>query len=569
MRDLPALDPGTPNTRSPAGYLRWIAGLHRGPLLLGMGYGILCMLAPALMPAAIGEAIDAGVGARDQGALLRWGAVVLLLGVVQAVAGILQDRSGVAASLGAAYRTLQLVTRQATRLGATLPKRLSTGDVVSAGVNDVVQIGGALEATGRAAGAVATIVVVTTIMLAASWQLGLVVLVGVPLMALATSLLIRPLHRRQGSVRAQQGELNSHAVDVVSGLRVLRGIGGEKAFEKRYHAESQRVRQAAARVARVEALLGGAKVLLPGLLVVVVVRLGAQYVLAGRITAGELVAFYGYAVFLATPLRRLTDAVDRFTRGHVAAQHVVRFLTLEPEAAPVTGRARPHEPAALADPVSGVVAAPGRFTAVVCASPADADALADRLGGYTPSTVTYGGVPLRELPLDEVRRRVLVTDNDARLFSGSLRTVLDPAGRAGDADEVWDRALDAASARDILEGLPGGLDGVVVGAGTEFSGGQRQRLRLVRALISDPEVLILVDPTSAVDAHTEARIAQRLHTARGGRATLVLTTSPLLLDRADHVLHVDAGKVVAAGTHGELLADPRYRSVVTREEEAA
>jgi ABC-type multidrug transport system fused ATPase/permease subunit len=125
-----------------------------------------------------------------------------------------------------------------------------------------------------------------------------------------------------------------------------------------------------------------------------------------------------------------------------------------------------------------------------------------------------------------------------------------------------------ASADDVLDALSGGLEAEVEERGRSFSGGQRQRLALARALAVDPEVLVLVEPTSAVDAHTEARIAVRLAAHRAGRTTAVVTASPLLLDRVDHVVFVHEGLVVAEGTHRELLAtEALYRRAVTRGEE--
>lgn len=564
MRSLPVGDPGTPDARSPVRYLIWVARRQRGYLLIGIGYATLWWLTMALVPAVMGKGIDA-ITAKDVPALLTWAAVLSGLGAVQAVAGILRHRMAVYNWLSAAYRTVQVTVRQATRLGATLPKRMSTGEVVSVGNSDIAHIGNAVDILLRGVGAIVAIVAVTVILIRTSTPLGLTVLIGVPIMAAAVGPLLKPLHRRQHAHRDLQGELSTRAADIVAGLRVLRGIGGEQVFADRYTGESQRVRHAGVRVAAVESVLEGAQILLPGLLIAGVTWLGATFAIRGEITAGQLVAFYGYAVFLIAPLRTLTEAADKLTKGHVAARRVVRILQLEPE---VTGGVGHSAGGLLRDVASGVGIRPGVFTAVAAAVPEEAVTIADRLGGYADGDVDFGDVPLSTLPIAEVRRRILVADNDARLFAGVLRDELDVTGRASDADIA--AALRAACAEDIVEALPGGLDGRVAESGQEFSGGQRQRLRLARALTADPEVLILIEPTSAVDAHSEARIADRLAKARAGRTTLVCTTSPLVLDRTDQVIYVEDGLVRAQGTHRDLLAvNPAYRAVVTRGEDLA
>ena len=176
-----------------------------------------------------------------------------------------------------------------------------------------------------------------------------------------------------------------------------------------------------------------------------------------------------------------------------------------------------------------------------------------------------GDRPLEELSLAALRRRIVVSEQEPILFSGELRAQLDP-WRARSDDAVL-AALAVANAQDVLDALPGGLDETIDERGRSFSGGQRQRLVLARALLADPEILVLVEPTSAVDAHTEARIARDLRTARDGRTTVIVTTSPLVLDRADRVVLVEEGLATAVGTHRELLRDsPAYREVVTRGE---
>lgn len=567
MRPLPVADPGVPDHRSPTRFLLWLASRTLPTLLGGAGVGILWMVSQAFMPAVVGKAIDAGIRARNLDALTVWALLLLGLGLVQAVAGVVRHRLAVFNWLSAAYRTVQLTIGQANRLGATLPKRLATGEVVSIGTADINHVGGALEITARAAGAVVGIVVVTTILLGTSVPLGLVVLIGVPVLVVVVGGLIPPLHRRQQAYRDQEGALTTRANDIVAGLRVLRGVGGEPVFSARYQQQSQRLREHGVRVAKVSSLLAAGEILLPGLFVALVSWMGARFALRGEITPGQLVAFYGYAAFLVTPLRTLTEAIDKITRGHVAARRVIRLLDLEPEFTDPAQPARlPHIAGDLIDAESGFVARAGRLTAVAATDSTDAAALADRLGRFADGEVTLAGVPLRDLALVTVRERILVADNDARLFSGRLRAELDPLDRAD--DDAVKAALAAASATDIVEALPEGWDTVVAERGREFSGGQQQRLRLTRALVADPPVLVLVEPTSAVDAHTEARIADRLGAARQGRTTVVCTTSPLVLDRADVVAFVDDGKVIAEGTHRELLdAEPLYAAAVTRGED--
>ncbi len=305
--------------------------------------------------------------------------------------------------------------------------------------------------------------------------------------------------------------------------------------------------------------------LLPGIFVVLVTWLGARFALEGKIRPGELVAFYGYAAFLVIPLRTAAEAVDKITRAYVGTRRMLAILAVEPGVRDTGGAgASPPAGSQLVDAVSGTALAPGLLTALVPTLPEEAAPVVDRLGGFTRSEgVSLGGIPLGQIALAEVRRRIVVSETDPLLFSGTLRSELDPWGRA--SDEQILAAIHVANAEDVLEALPGGLDGEVDERGRGFSGGQRQRLVLARALLADPETLILVEPTSAVDAHTEARIAERLHEARAGRTTAVVTTSPLVLGHADRVVLLDQGRVVTAGTHKELLRSSRaYRETVTR-----
>jgi ABC-type multidrug transport system fused ATPase/permease subunit len=537
-------------------------------LVGGMLFGIVWMSCQAVMPAVIGRAIDRGVADKDGSALLTYAGLMLAIGLVQAVTGIMRHRFAVTNWLTAAYRTVQLVGRQATHLGGALARKVSTGEVVAIGTNDISNLGQVMDVSARFSGAIVSFLLVAVILLSTSVPLGLLVLIGVPGLMLLIGPLLRPLDRRSRHQRHLTGELSNTASDIVGGLRVLRGIGGEQVFHDRYRRESQATRQAGVQVARLQSVLDALQVFLPGVFVVIVVWLGARYAVQGRISPGELVAFYGYSAFLMIPLRTATEYANKLIRARVSASRVIKVLALTPDHLDPADPAEPPPPGAeLADARTGLRIGSGLMTALVSDQADEAAALADRLGLCAPEVdddVTLGGVPLTRMRRADVRRRIVVSDTGATLFSGRLATVLDTAG--GDVP----RALATASTDDILEALPDGLDSVVAERGRTFSGGQRQRLVLARALAGDPEILVLVEPTSAVDAHTEARIAARLRGHREGRTTIVVTSSPLVLDAVDEVAFLRGGRVVATGTHRDLLEnDAGYRAVVTREQEPA
>jgi ABC-type multidrug transport system fused ATPase/permease subunit len=288
-----------------------------------MTFGIVWMAAQAFIPAVLGKAIDEGIAARNGERLLQWTAVLFGVGILQGMAGVMRHRFAVTNWLTAAYRTVQVVTRKSADLGATLPKHLATGEVVSVGAGDLSYVGNLMENSARFAGAIVAFFVVATILLSSSTALGLVVLIGVPVMLFALGPMLRPLHKMQFAQREAVGELNSLGSDIVAGLRVLRGIGGEESFSRRYRAESQQVRKAGVRVAGIQSVLDAAQVLLPGIFVVLVVGLGAHFALRGQLSAGSLVAFYGYATFLVLPLRTATEFANQLMRGLVAAGRVI------------------------------------------------------------------------------------------------------------------------------------------------------------------------------------------------------------------------------------------------------
>jgi ABC-type multidrug transport system fused ATPase/permease subunit len=562
MRPLPVPDPGAPNLKSASRFVLWLMARQRASVTLGIVWGCAWMIAQALVPAAIGAAIDA-LAAHRVAAFTEDCLAVLALGVLTAVTGVLRHRRVVANFLDASYRIIQLITDHGARLGDTLARLISTGEIVSVGTADVDAVGGAIDVSGRGSGAIAALIVVAVILLTRSLPLGLIVLIGGPVMTTLVGVLLRPLHQRQQRYRALQGELSTRAADIVAGLRVLRGIGGEPAFSARYRDQSQDLRHVGVHVARTESFLAGAEVLLPGMFVTAATWIAAHYALHKAIRPGQLVTFYAYTSFLAVPLATLTEAADKIVRGHVAAGRVIAILRLKPWVAdPEHPAADPGAGAALADPASGLRVTPGEMLGLAADDPAQAAELADRIGGYLNQPgPRLGTVQLTDLPVATVRTRILVATNDAHIFAGQLAEQVAGARRASEAETV--AALTAAAAHDVVDAV--GLGGHLAARGRTLSGGQAQRIRLARALVADPDVLVLVEPTSAVDAHTEAMIASGLRAAREGRTTVVISNSPVLLDRADRVAFLSDGTIAAEGTHRELISrNAEYAAAVTR-----
>ena len=246
----------------------------------------------------------------------------------------------------------------------------------------------------------------------------------------------------------------------------------------------------------------------------------------------------------------------------------------------------------LTDTVSEVTVEPGLITGLVCANPDASAAIARRLARQedsTQPTLLIDGTDARTLPLDLVRRSIILSDTDPQLFAGTLRDqvrganspeprergvrelvwrdVIENATRQEDSlivpevderDSQWLAALHVADADDVVESVNGGLDGAVAEKGRTLSGGQRQRVALARAVAANPAVLVTIEPTSAVDSHTESRVAQRLAQARHGKTTVIVSASVLVLEHCDEVIVLDdAGREIVRGSHRELREKAR------------
>ncbi|TXS22978.1 ABC transporter ATP-binding protein [Streptomyces sp. ms191] len=526
----------------------------------------------ALVPVVIGAAIDSAVATGSAGHLVRWLLVLAALFLVLSTCYRTSARIAEGAGEHAAHRLrLELGARVLDPRGGADADRLP-GALTSIATDDARRVGSVATVLAYGAAAVAALAVSAVALLRVSVPLGLLVLLGIPPLLWLGHRISGPLERRSETEQERAAHASGVAADLVTGLRVLKGMGAESAAVSRYRTTSQDSLTAALRAARSRAGHEGAVLALTGVFVAAIGIAGAYLATDGAISVGELVAAVGLAQFLLGPFQLLTYVNAELAQGRASARRIADVLTAP--AAVAGGTETPRDGAAghvrLRGVRLGALGAvdldirPGSLTGVVSRDPAAADDLMRCLGREADPAdgrVELDGVPLTALDPDGLRRAVLVAPHDAALFESSLLDNV-RAGSAAGTRTVAD-AL-AASATDEVAGLlPDGTDTVLAERGRSLSGGQRQRVALARALAADRAVLVLHDPTTAVDTVTESRIAARLRDLRRGRTTVLITTSPALLAVTDRVVVLEEGTVAADGSHAELLAtDEDYRAAV-------
>lgn len=449
---------------------------------------------------------------------------------------------------------------------------LRSGEVLTIATEDADQTADIVEVVPMLISSLVAVLIAAVALGVGSVGLGLLVIVG----TVAILAILSVLSKRIGaSTREQQARVARAAAkvaDLITGLRPLHGFGGNHAAFRSYRKVSTEAQHQAIAVARVNGAYAGTALALNATLAAAVTLTAGWLAFDGAISLGTLVMAVGLAQFIMEPLRLFSEMPKYVMMARASAERMALVLAAPPVTVPGS---QPLSPAAdlevdglrhgLLDDLKFRVPA-GEFVAIAACDPGAAADLASVLAlKIAPEdyegVVRIGGQDIADVPIDAVRERLLVNPSDAEIFAGTLRTNIDPSGTGRSVSE----AVRASMLTDVVALHDEGLDHAVTDRGTNLSGGQRQRLSLARALATDPEILILHDPTTAVDAVTEQLIARAVAESRRGRTTVVITSSPALLDAADRVLVLDGGTIAAEGTHRDLLAtEENYRSSVTR-----
>lgn len=562
----PALSPAD-IPADPWRYLWYIARAQTG--LVALGFVLLSISGAAwiLLPWTIAKIIDEVLVAGSAEPLARWSIMLVVVAIASSWVFVAGYRSLFMAESHARVRTVRNITDHLNRAGTGVRGAISPGEMVNLSTEDAHKTGSFIFQLGFGWMGLVMTAVGAVLLWRASPALGITTLTGVILIGFVVGPVLSRLQHHQIAYRSSVATLTGQASDVVGGLRVLRGVGGEEQFSRRYRAASAELRDAGYGVATADSWVQGLKASLPLALIAAVTWVGARLALNGAISIGELSAAFGMTALVAQHSGAMIGMAQAVIAAQVASRRLTAFFNTSSDI--TDGGTATGAAGTLRDPESGLAIEPGRLTVVVSAEAKPAEAAMERLARYresgaetgaaTSSDAEWGDVKLADLALDEVRERVLLLRDDY-LFAQTLGETL-----RVDEDRAL-AAISAAGAGDVYSSLGSTMDGEVHNAGRNLSGGQRQRLRLARALAADAEVLLAVEPTSAVDAHTESLIAERVAAARAGRTTAVVTASPLWLARADAVAWMVDGKVRATGGHAELSLQDEYRSLTSRQE---
>jgi ATP-binding cassette, subfamily B, bacterial len=529
-------------------------------------------------------AIDNGVLRRDRHTLLIWLAALLGVGLLEMTAGAVRHLYAIRNRARSDARVRDAIFAHALRLDASYHDRVGPGELMSRASSDSEHVARMMDSIGHTIGYVLTVFAVATVLLVIDTELALVVLIPLPLIALAGWAYSRRYHARTERLQESWGEAATLVEETVVGIRVVKGLGAGKPLATDFRRRSDSIVQRALDIARLDSFFMPTLEFVPMLGLLAVLWLGGRRVISGELSLGSFVAFNGYVGLLVWPLRVLGQRVTTLQKAVGASARITEVLEAEPRLR------EPRHPVKLDGPIRGDVrlervqfghegdravlngldlhVPPGESLALVGATGSGKSTVAGLLARlYDPDhgAVRLDGHDVRELRIAEVRSAVALVFEETFLFTDTVRENIRFARPDAGDDEV-ERAAALAGAAEFIGDLPDGYDTVLGERGFSLSGGQRQRVAIARAILADPAVLVLDDATSAVDATKEHEIRAALTTVMQGRTTLVIAHRPATIALADRVAVLEGGRIVEEGTHAELLRrSTRYRALLALE----
>lgn len=560
---------------------------HVRPIIPRLVLGLLCALLASVVALAIPQALRVLVNESlqpggDTGAIWTSVGIILILGIAEAGLVALRRQFVINPATTVESRMRVSLYDHLQELTVSFHDRWGSGQLLSRAMTDLNFL-----RRWMAFGAIMLVVTTLTViigiavMFAMSWQLALIFLAAaVPIMAYSFRFRTRfsKVARRS---QDQAGDLATTVEESVHGIRVLKAFGRSREALETFEGQAEELRQTEIAKARHQAMFTMVVTLLPELALGAGLVVGIMLCSSGQLSIGALVAFFATAAVIASPVEFSGMLLAMALTAKTA---VDRHYEVMDAPNSITSPAEPRRPLRTAGALrfNNVTFAfedapdkpilkdinlelrPGETMALVGITGSGKSALIQlvpRLYDVTGGSITIDGVDLRDFDVEELRRLVGVAFEDTTLFSNSVRdNVL--LGAPEHTEAALDEALDVAQAH-FAYSLPEGVDTLIGEEGLSLSGGQRQRIALARAIAARPRVLVLDDPLSALDVHTEELVETRLRTVLKDTTTLIVAHRPSTVALADRVALLEQGRITAVGTHTGLLAgNDHYRYVI-------
>ena len=553
---------------------------YKKECVLGPLFKLLEASFELLVPLVMAAIIDVGIPHKDQGYVVRMCLVMVGLGIVGLVCSITAQYFAAKASVGFAAKLRRALFGHIQSLSYTELDTTGTATLITRMTSDINQVQNGMNLALRLLLRSPFVVFGAMVMaFTIDWKAALVFVVAIPLLAAVVFGVMLWTMPRYQQVQGKLDKVLSATRENLTGVRVVRAFGREEAETQRFQAENQSLTKLQIFVGRVSALMNPATYVLINLATAVLIWVGALQVDGGILTQGEVVALINYMSQILVELIKLANLILNITKALACADRVSGVLEVEPSLrAPQQGRPGTDSGVRFENvgltyagagdaSLSGISfsAEPGQTVGVIGGTGSGKSSLVNLIPRFydaTQGSVEIGGVNVKDWPLDQLREAVGVVPQRAALFQGTIRENLQ-WGKPGASDkELW-QALETAQAADFVREKPKGLDSPVEQGGRNFSGGQRQRLTIARALVRQPKILILDDSASALDFATDARLRAALQRMPGSPTVFIVSQRASSLRHADVIVVLDDGEAVGVGTHQELLRSCQvYQEIV-------
>ncbi|MCB7137296.1 ABC transporter ATP-binding protein [Cellulosimicrobium marinum] len=555
---------------------------YTAPIVAVLVLQLAQTIATLYLPSLNADIIDRGVTQGDTAYIMRTGGVMLAVSLGQVVCAVVAVYFGarVAMSLGRDVRSSLFTTVQ--RFSAQEMGRFGAPSLITRTTNDVQQVQMVVLLSF-------TIMVMAPIMLVGgvvmalqeNVELSALLLVIVPVLGVSVGLIVARMVPYFRAMQKRIDAINAVLREQITGIRVIRAFVRERHEERRFGVANEALFDTSLRAGTLMALMFPTVMLVMNASSVAVLWFGGRQIDAGAMEVGALTAFLSYLMYILMAVMMSTMMFVMVPRAAVSADRITEVLdarpsVVEPER-PVALRERTGRveldgvefryPGAEAPVLHDVsfVAEPGRTTAIIGSTGSGKTTLLNlvpRLFDVTGGSVRIDGTDVRDLAGDDLGSLLGLVPQKAYLFSGTVADNLRYGRPDATEDEMWE-ALGVAQAREFVEALDGGLDAPVAQGGTNFSGGQRQRLAIARAIVRDPAVYLFDDSFSALDYATDARLRAALAPRTRTSTVIVVAQRVATIRGADQILVLDHGRVVGRGTHAELLAtNETYQEIV-------